>query len=202
MTNVKCIMPNQQIFLDLSRLYFSSPWFLCSWSSNWCLTKFEFDIHFHFLGPRSPLLFCAWSVPQTGGSLSLSHVLIRFHFPGWDRPHHLVPNLPWLVLWQTSRPGCPFHKTRTQVGQVSFSMGLVKNVATTMTMVLAMLMMTPRYQSGPLDMMNLSEGRAPHEAITRVKQLEAVSIIVVTILLLIMMMMFRLRRDWEQVWHN
>ena len=81
-------------------------------------------------------------------------------------------------------------------------MGLVKNVATTMTMVLAMLMMTPRYQSGPLDMMNLSEGRAPHEAITRVKQLEAVSItiiIVVTILLLIMMMMFRLRRDWEQV---
>ena len=78
-------------------------------------------------------------------------------------------------------------------------MGLVKNVATTMTMVLAMLMMTPRYQSGPLDMMNLSEGRAPHEAITRVKQLEAVSIVVVTILLLIMMMMFRLRRDWEQV---
>ena len=34
-----------------------------------------------------------------------------------------------------------------------------------------------RYQSGPLDMMNLSEGRAPHEAVTRVKQLEAVSLI-------------------------
>merc|ERR1712037_551610 len=32
-----------------------------------------------------------------------------------------------------------------------------------------------KYQSGPLDMMNLSEGRAPHEAITRVKQLEAIA---------------------------
>ena len=37
-----------------------------------------------------------------------------------------------------------------------------------------------RYQSGPLDMMNLSEGRAPHEAVTRVKQLEAVSLINIT----------------------
>merc|ERR1719300_2229009 len=32
-----------------------------------------------------------------------------------------------------------------------------------------------KYQSGPLDMMNLSEGRAPHEAVTRVKQLEAIA---------------------------
>ena len=66
---------------------------------------------------------------------------------------------------------------------------------------ITMIMMT-RYQSGPLDMMNLSEGRAPHEAITRVKQLEAVRItiiIIVTILLLVVMMMFRLRRDWGQV---
>ena len=38
-----------------------------------------------------------------------------------------------------------------------------------------------RYQSGPLDMMNLSEGRAPHEAVTRVKQLEAVSLINITL---------------------
>ena len=77
-------------------------------------------------------------------------------------------------------------------------MGLVKNMVLTMTMVLAMLMMTTRYQSGPLDMMNLSEGRAPHEAITRVKQLEAVSIVVVSGILLILIS-FRLRRDWGQV---
>ena len=45
------------------------------------------------------------------------------------------------------------------------------------------MMAFPRYQSGPLDMMNLSEGRAPHEAITRVKQLEAVSIITFVIVI-------------------
>merc|ERR1712059_14883 len=32
-----------------------------------------------------------------------------------------------------------------------------------------------KYTKGPLDMMNLNDGRAPHEAITRVKQLEAVA---------------------------
>ena len=45
------------------------------------------------------------------------------------------------------------------------------------------MMLFSRYQSGPLDMMNLSEGRAPHEAITRVKQLEAVSIITFVIVI-------------------
>ena len=64
-----------------------------------------------------------------------------------------------------------------------------------------MMMMIIRYQSGPLDMMNLSEGRAPHEAITRVKQLEAVRIIIIVIaitiviVIIVMMMMIRLRRD-------
>ena len=54
-----------------------------------------------------------------------------------------------------------------------------------MRIMMIMSMIMARYQSGPLDMMNLSEGRAPHEAVTRVKQLEAVSIIIIVIIVII-----------------